>query len=137
MKKTRSKCAKPQTKGKGYRMSCGGKVKRYAKGGQPKDIGARPDMPPAEMMRPNPSAQQLKKTQRAEQSRDSSKMAPQDIQKLKNMLKQQMMDKQMKEAAGRPPQQRGYARGGMANMRGPKGMSTAQKRMLLSKLMRG
>lgn len=119
---------------KGYRMSRGGGVKRYQRGGET-DVGARP-------AKPSPEVMQAMKQQRSQNAKaktageaqlrnnNSATMSPKEIQSLKAQLKQQLMDKQMREAAAKPPQKRGYSNGGRVA-----GISPQHKRMLMRKLM--
>jgi len=101
---------------KGYRMSRGGGVRRYAEGG-PADIGARPDKPSPEVMKE--MAKQRARNQQgqaaiaAEQAnRQSGKMSPAMQRMLIQKMREEAMDRNMQNAAKKPPNQRGYSDGG-------------------------
>lgn len=99
---------------KGYRMSCGGGVKRYAEGkkvkGQrpvPADVGARPDRPSPEVveeMRKN----MAKQSRGLPQRQKAPTLSPEDMKRMDQLI----MDAKMQEAARKPPNQRGYSNGG-------------------------
>lgn len=97
---------------KGYRMSCGGGVKRYAQGNKvkgkrpvPADVGARPDRPSPEVME-DMRKNMAKQGQNAPQRQKP--LTPEDMKK----MRQQIMDAKLQEAARKPPNQRGYSNGG-------------------------
>lgn len=97
-------------------MSRGGGVKRYSEGkevkGQrpvPADVGARPDQPSPEVveeMRKN----RAKRGRNAPQRQKAPTLSPEDMQR----MREKIMDAKLQEAARKPPNERGYSRGGMA-----------------------
>ena len=109
---------------KGYRMSCGGGVKRYAEGKKvkgkrpvPADVGARPDRPSPEVMQDMRSQRQAhqnmaKRAQDAQRRAESTTMPPEMQKLLIQEMRQKAMDRGMQEAARKPPNQRGYSNGG-------------------------
>ena len=105
---------------KGYRMSCGGGVKRYAEGKKvkgkrpvPVDVGARPDRPSPEVMQDKRSERQAhqnmaKQSRGLPQRQKASTLSPEEKQR----MLEQLMDAKLQEAARKPPNQRGYRNGG-------------------------